>query len=120
MEFLQSDLLTETKAFEYSAPVTGAEVRKYMSKKTTYTNERLGKLKVIPDFLPSPEELALKDDTVKVTISLSKSSVEFFKAEAIKNKTQYQKMIRRLLDAYTDAHRKPTTSEPSGPAKARH
>jgi hypothetical protein len=29
---------------------------------------------------PSPEELALNDETVKVTIALSKTSVEFFKA----------------------------------------
>ena len=91
-----------------------------MSKKTTYTNESLGKLKVVSDFLPSPEELAFKDDTVKVTISLSKSSVEFFKAEAIKNKTQYQKMIRRLLDAYTDTHRQPIAKKSSGRAKEHH
>jgi len=32
---------------------------------------------------------------------LSKASVEFFKEEARKHKTQYQKMIRRLLDEYT-------------------
>jgi predicted DNA binding CopG/RHH family protein len=38
---------------------------------------------------------------VKVTIALSKSSVEFFKKEAKKYNTQYQKMIRRLLDEYT-------------------
>jgi len=49
-------------------------------------------------FLPSPEELALKKDTEIVTISLSKSSVEFFKTDAWKNKTRYQKMIRRMLD----------------------
>jgi hypothetical protein len=91
-----------------------------MSKKTIYSNEPLGKLEVVPDFLPSPEELAFKDETVKVTISLSKSSVKFFKEEAKKNNTQYQKMIRRLLDAYTDAHRKRTTSDSSGRAKARH
>jgi predicted DNA binding CopG/RHH family protein len=51
-------------------------------------------------FLPSPEELALKDETVKVTIALSKASVEFFKNEAKKYNTQYQNMIRRLLDEY--------------------
>lgn len=65
----------------------------------------MGELNVVPDFLPSPAELGFKDDTVKVTISLSRNSVEFFKREAAKNKTQYQKMIRRLLDAYTEAHR---------------
>jgi predicted DNA binding CopG/RHH family protein len=60
----------------------------------------MGKVKVVSDFLPSPAELVLKDETVKVTISLSKTSVEFFKKEARKYNTQYQRMIRRLLDEY--------------------
>ena len=71
-----------------------------MKKKIKYTNEPMGKVKVVSDFLPSPAELVLKDETVKVTISLSKTSVEFFKKEARKYNTQYQKMIRRLLDEY--------------------
>ncbi|WP_045211847.1 hypothetical protein [Desulfonatronovibrio magnus] len=72
-----------------------------MKEKIKYTDEPMGKVKVISDFLPSPEELALKDETVKVTIALSKTSVDFFKKEAKKYNTQYQKMIRRLLDEYT-------------------
>jgi hypothetical protein len=44
-----------------------------------YTDEPIGKGKVISDFPPSPEELALKDETVKITIALSKASVEYFK-----------------------------------------
>lgn len=60
----------------------------------------MGKVKVIKDFLPPPEELAFKEETVKVTISLSKSSVEYFKGAADSLGTQYQKMIRRLLDEY--------------------
>jgi predicted DNA binding CopG/RHH family protein len=60
----------------------------------------MGKVRVIKDFLPSPEELAFKEETVKVTISLSKASIDFFKKEAKQHKTQYQKMIRRLLDEY--------------------
>ncbi len=72
-----------------------------MKKKIKYTDEPMGEVKVVTDFLPSPEELALKDETVKVTISLSKTSVDFFKQEAKKYNTQYQKMIRRLLDEYT-------------------
>jgi predicted DNA binding CopG/RHH family protein len=71
-----------------------------MKKKIKYTSEPMGKVRVVSDFLPSPKDLVLKDETVKVTISLSKASVEFFKEEARKNKTQYQKMIRRLLDEY--------------------
>lgn len=71
-----------------------------MKKKIKYTDEQMGKIRVVPDFLPSPEELALKDETVKITIALSKASVDFFKGEAKKYNTQYQKMIRRLLDEY--------------------
>ena len=82
-------------------PDIGGKVRKYMKEKIKYKNEPMGKLMVVSDFLPSPEELVLKDETVKVTISLSKTSVEFFKSEAKKYNTQYQKMIRRLLDEYT-------------------
>ena len=72
-----------------------------MKEKIKYTDEPMGKVKVISDFLPSPEELALKDETVKVTIAISKTSVDFFKNEAKKYNTQYQKMIIRLLDEYT-------------------
>lgn len=75
-----------------------------MKKKITYTNESLGKVKRVDDFLPSPDELAFKEETVKVTIALSKASIDFFKDQAKKHDTQYQKMIRRLLDEYTARH----------------
>jgi predicted DNA binding CopG/RHH family protein len=79
----------------------GGKANKYMKEKVKYTDEPFGKVRVVTDFLPSPEQLALKDETVKVTLSLSKTSVDFFKKEAKKYNTQYQKMIRRLLDEYT-------------------
>lgn len=79
-----------------------------MKSKIKYTDEPLGDLRVIDDFLPSPEELAFKEDNVKVTIALSKTSVNFFKREATKHHTQYQKMIRRLIDFYVARHQKPT------------
>ncbi|MFN8589744.1 MAG: CopG family transcriptional regulator [Candidatus Eisenbacteria bacterium] len=60
-------------------------------------------MQVIADFLPSPAELAFREEGVKVTLALSRKSVEFFKSEAQKHHTQYQRMIRRLLDAYVDA-----------------
>jgi hypothetical protein len=72
----------------------------YMKKRIKYTDEPMGKIKITKDFLPSPEELIFKDQTVKVTISLSKSSVDYFKQIAKSYNTQYQKMIRRLLDEY--------------------
>ncbi|GMQ87422.1 MAG: hypothetical protein BMS9Abin08_0625 [Gammaproteobacteria bacterium] len=90
-----------------------------MNAKIKYTDEELGELKVIQDFLPSPEELAFKEDTVKVTISLSKESVEFFKQEAKKHNTQYQKMIRRLLDVYSTSQQQPLTKRSTGRAKKR-
>ena len=75
-----------------------------MKEKIKYTDEPMENVKVVTDFLPSPEELVFKEETVKITISLSKSSVEFFKKVASKNHTQYQKMIRRLLDEYVLRH----------------
>lgn len=66
----------------------------------------MGELKVVKDFLPPPDQLILKEDRVKVTISLSKGSVEFFKKEAKKQRISYQKMIRRIIDVYTSQYQK--------------
>ncbi len=71
-----------------------------MKKKIEYTDEPMGEIEIIEDFLPPPEELVFKENNTKVTIALSRSSVEFFKKEAKKHHTQYQKMIRNLLDEY--------------------
>ncbi len=71
-----------------------------MKRDDGYTDEPIGPIKVIKDFLPPPDQLVLKDDGVKVTISLSKRSVDFFKAHARKSKIPYQRMIRRVLDEY--------------------
>jgi len=74
-----------------------------MKKKIVYTDEPMDDVEVVADFLPSPAELAFREDGVKVTLALSKRSVEFFKSEAAKHQTQYQRMIRRLLDSYVAA-----------------
>jgi predicted DNA binding CopG/RHH family protein len=71
-----------------------------MKKKIKYTSEPMGSLKVIKDFLPGPKDLIFKEDTAKVTIALSKSSVKIFKKMAKEQHTQYQKMIRRVIDLY--------------------
>lgn len=57
-------------------------------------------LERIRDFLPSPDQLVKKEPTVKVTLSLGRETVDFFKTNAKKHGTRYQKMIRRLLDLY--------------------
>lgn len=83
-----------------------------MSKKIKYQDVAI-EARIIQDFLPSPEQLAFREEGVKVTIALSKKSVEFFKAEAAKHHTQYQRMIRNLIDSYVDAYDKPQVSKPA-------
>ena len=73
-----------------------------MNAQTPYPHEPLSNLKAATDILPTPDDLAYREDSIKITITLSKKSVEFFKAEATKRQTQYQRMIRRLLDSYVD------------------
>lgn len=50
-----------------------------MKKKIKYSDGEMGIVEVVKDFLPKPEDLVFKEDTVKVTLNLSKSSIEFFK-----------------------------------------
>ena len=77
-----------------------------MSKKIQYSDEPIGKIKLIADFLPSPAELALKNQNTKVTISLSSESIAYFKDVAEKHHMQYQKIIRQLLDEYVANQKK--------------
>ena len=81
-----------------------------MKNKTKYTNEPIGKIEGVADFLPSPAQLAFREEGVKVTLVLSKKSVDFFKSQANRHHTQYQKMIRRLLDSYVDAQTEPNST----------
>ena len=67
-----------------------------------YTTDEMGALKIVNDFLPAPSELVMKDDNVKVTLSLSRRSIEFFKREAKRQHVPYQKMIRALVDGYAE------------------
>ncbi|MBI1299449.1 CopG family transcriptional regulator [bacterium] len=75
-----------------------------MKKKITYSEGPIEEAKVVDNFLPPPDELVFREETVKVTIALSKTSIEFFKHEAAKHQVSYQKMIRRLLDEYAARH----------------
>jgi hypothetical protein len=88
------------------APDIGEKEKSFMKTKIKYTNEPMGDLRVVKDFLPSPDQLVLREDNVKVTISLKKSSITFFKEEAKKHKTSYQKMIREVVDWYASHYRK--------------
>jgi hypothetical protein len=65
-----------------------------------YSEGEIGEVRVVDDFLPPPDQLVLREDGVKVTLTLSKASVEFFKREADRQKVPYQRMIRELVDRY--------------------
>jgi intracellular sulfur oxidation DsrE/DsrF family protein len=87
-------------------PGTGEKGERFMKTKIKYTDEPMGETKIVRDFLPPPEQLASKEEKVKITISFSKSSVDFFKREAKRNRTSYQKMIRRVVDFYASHYQK--------------
>ncbi|MCI5130222.1 MAG: CopG family transcriptional regulator [Candidatus Electrothrix sp. EH2] len=73
-------------------------------KEIKYTDEPLGDIRIIDDFLPPPEQLAFKEENVRITLTLSSTSLDFFKREAEKHHTKYQEMIRKLLDIYAERH----------------
>ncbi|MGI8524636.1 MAG: hypothetical protein ACR2K5_00375 [Pseudolabrys sp.] len=74
-----------------------------MSSRTVkYSAGEIGRLRVVEDFLPSPDKLVLREDNVKVTISLSRRSLDFFKRAAKQRHVPYQRMIRALVDAYAE------------------
>ncbi|HEX4368173.1 MAG TPA: hypothetical protein VH023_15155 [Rhodopila sp.] len=59
----------------------------------------------VADTLPPPDQLVIPDDGVKVTLTLSRQSVDFFKQVARKHHVPYQRMIRNLVDEYARIHR---------------
>lgn len=77
----------------------------YISMKTIdYTDGPIGQVEIVPDFLPTPKNLVLQEEKVKVTLSLNKSTLDFFKQEASQHQDKYQRMIRVLLDKYVADH----------------
>lgn len=75
-----------------------------MSKKTIYTDEPLVMGERVADFLPPPSELVKRDATVKITLELTQSSLNFFKEQAQREWVPYQRMLRNLIDAYAKQH----------------
>jgi predicted DNA binding CopG/RHH family protein len=67
-----------------------------------YTPGEIGRVRVIEDFMPLPAEFVPREDNVKVTLSLSRRSLDFFKREARKRRVPYQRMIRALVDTYAE------------------
>ena len=64
--------------------------------------EAIEQAEIIEDFLPPPDQLVLKEETVRITLNLNKKSVDFFKLRAKENGIPYQRMIRKVLDIYAE------------------
>ena len=79
-------------------------MKKHKKQKITYRRGDIREVRIVDDFLPPPDQLALKEESVKITLSVTKSSINFFKQAAKAHHTQYQKMIRALLDQYAKMH----------------
>lgn len=75
-----------------------------MNQKTPDQDFPIGKLTRVKDILPPPDELVMPEETVKVTLLLSKDSVRFFKSQAVQHRTKYQRMIRELVDRYAEKY----------------
>ena len=73
-----------------------------MPRKIQDNDMPIGKVTIVDDFLPSPEELVLGEEKQKITITLSKASVDFFKKLAQTKRTKYQPLIRKLLEKYVE------------------
>jgi predicted DNA binding CopG/RHH family protein len=79
------------------------KAKDFMSNRTVkYTVGEIGSVRVFEDFLPALADLVPREETVKVTLSLSRRSLDFFKREAKKRRVPYQRMIRALVDTYAE------------------
>jgi predicted DNA binding CopG/RHH family protein len=76
-----------------------------MKRKRIYDEDApSGQARIIPDFLPSPEEIAMSFKKQKVTILLDQRSVEFFKTQAQRAGAKYQQLMREVLRRYAAHH----------------
>ncbi len=62
--------------------------------------EAIESSEIVGDFLPPPQDLVYKEDNVKITLELSRRSVNRFKRYAKKSGFPYQRMMRTLIDHY--------------------
>jgi predicted DNA binding CopG/RHH family protein len=86
----------------YQYPRREHEMKRAQSKALKYTAGEIGRVRVIDDFLPAPAQLVPREENVKVTLSLSRRSLDFFKREVKKRRVPYQRIIRALVDTYAD------------------
>ena len=98
------------RPFVLSGQAIGGKAKKFMKKKTVkYTDDRgeiVGELRSLrKGELPSLDQLVGRlHEKQKVTLALDGEAISFFKREASKRHTSYQRMIRNLVLAYARQH----------------
>ncbi|MDX2113354.1 MAG: CopG family transcriptional regulator [Alphaproteobacteria bacterium] len=75
-----------------------------MKKKIKYTNEPLGEITIIKDFLPKPKDLIFREEMIEVKIPLSRRSLEFFTKQGKKHHIAPERMISALAESYTEKY----------------
>lgn len=79
----------------------GERVHDCMRKKTARDiNKPIGELRVISDFLPPPEKLIPKEETIKITLAVDSKTLRFFKSSASRTGQKYQRIMREVLKSY--------------------
>jgi len=77
-----------------------------LAKYTDDKGEIRGELRRVKDFLPRPKDLPSLDELAgekaqtKITLAVDNDALAFFKTEARKRNTSYQRMIRTLISSY--------------------
>ncbi len=75
-----------------------------MKKKIKYTDEVLHIGERIKDTLPPPSQLIKRESNIKITLEVTRESLEFFKKQAKRAHIPYQRMMRALIDTYAKQH----------------
>jgi hypothetical protein len=84
-----------------------AKMKFMASRSFKYSAGEIGRVRVVEDFLPLPDDLVPREDNVKVTLSLSRRSLDFFKREAKKRRVPYRHMIRAPVDRCAERQDRP-------------
>lgn len=75
-------------------------MKKKANKKKSYSDEPVGNLTRIADFLPPPNKLLPSEESRKITLALDDETIEVFKHMASEYGTKYQRMMREVLKGY--------------------
>lgn len=84
----------------------GIKIQKIISetKPRDWQNIPISKIERIVHGMPYAGGLVTSEDKILVSIYLNKSTVHFFKREAGRYHTKYQRFMRAVLDRYAHAH----------------